>query len=100
LVWRSTTACNGIYIAWWAQLQPDTYDLFSSLQTAVRTVVHGVGGLSHVEWRSFHDERKTQEATGFIDGDLVEQFVDLPTRTRRRAAAAARRPEAVGVLRQ
>lgn len=44
---------------------------------AMRTVVRGVGGLSHAEWRSFHNERKTQEARGFVDGDLVEQFVDL-----------------------
>ena len=44
---------------------------------AMRTVVRGVGGLSHAEWRSFHNERKTQEARGFVDGDLAEQFVDL-----------------------
>ena len=41
-------------------------------------VVQGVGGLSHSEWRSFHNERKTQECRGFIDGDLVEMFLDLP----------------------
>jgi|EP01043_Picozoa_sp_COSAG02_P009326 DNA damage-binding protein 1 len=41
-------------------------------------IVQGVGGLSHTEWRSFHNERKTQECRGFIDGDLVEMFLDLP----------------------
>ena len=41
-------------------------------------VVQGVGGLSHAEWRSFHNERKTQECRGFVEGDLVEMFLDLP----------------------
>lgn len=41
-------------------------------------VVQGVGGLSHAEWRSFHNDRKTQDCRGFIDGDLVEMFLDLP----------------------
>lgn len=28
-------------------------------------------------WRSFNTERKTEQATGFIDGDLIESFLDL-----------------------
>lgn len=28
-------------------------------------------------WRSFHTERKTEQAKGFIDGDLIESFLDL-----------------------
>ncbi|CAI7850853.1 unnamed protein product [Closterium sp. NIES-54] len=40
-------------------------------------VIKGVGGLSHAEWRSFHNERKTVESKAFIDGDLVEAFLDL-----------------------
>ena len=28
-------------------------------------------------WRSFHTERKTEASTGFIDGDLIESFLDL-----------------------
>jgi hypothetical protein len=47
-------------------------------QAAMTKIVQGVGGLSHTEWRSFHNERKTQECRGFIDGDLVEMFLDLP----------------------
>ncbi|KAJ0056743.1 hypothetical protein NL108_014166 [Boleophthalmus pectinirostris] len=27
--------------------------------------------------QSFHTERKTEQATGFIDGDLIESFLDL-----------------------
>lgn len=28
-------------------------------------------------WRSFHTERKTEQGKGFIDGDLIESFLDL-----------------------
>ena len=28
-------------------------------------------------WRSFHTERKTEPSAGFVDGDLIESFIDL-----------------------
>ena len=31
----------------------------------------------HCSWRSFHNERKTEPAAGFIDGDLIESYLDL-----------------------
>ena len=30
-------------------------------------------------WRSFENERKIAESKGFIDGDLVESFLELPS---------------------
>jgi DNA damage-binding protein 1 len=36
-----------------------------------------VGGFDHDSWRAFKDERRTEPATNFVDGDLVEQFLDL-----------------------
>ncbi|KAG5270348.1 hypothetical protein AALO_G00191640 [Alosa alosa] len=41
--------------------------------------VNGMIGLvtSLSEGWSFHTERKTEQATGFIDGDLIESFLDL-----------------------
>jgi DNA damage-binding protein 1 len=35
--------------------------------------------LSHDEWRSYRAELRREPAKGFIDGDLVEQFLDLPS---------------------
>ena len=29
-------------------------------------------------WRSFSNDRKTVRSHGFIDGDLIETFLDLP----------------------
>lgn len=37
----------------------------------------GVRLLDGGTWRSFHTERKTEPATGFIDGDLIESFLDI-----------------------
>ena len=28
-------------------------------------------------WRSFHTDQKTEPVTGFIDGDLIESYLDL-----------------------
>lgn len=38
----------------------------------------GVGGFSHKDWRMFENRRSVSEARNFIDGDLVESFLDLP----------------------
>ncbi|KAK2168127.1 hypothetical protein LSH36_20g08004 [Paralvinella palmiformis] len=36
-----------------------------------------VNGAISPSWRSFHTERKTESSFGFIDGDLIESFLDL-----------------------
>ncbi|KAK8530110.1 hypothetical protein V6N12_060866 [Hibiscus sabdariffa] len=40
-------------------------------------VIKGVRGLSHEQWRSFNNEKRTSEAKNFLDGDLIESFLDL-----------------------
>lgn len=39
--------------------------------------VKGVGGLSHKRFRRFINERRNVEAHNFLDGDLIESFLDL-----------------------
>ena len=38
-----------------------------------------MGGLSHAEWRSFSNEHKHNDGLhpNFLDGDLIESFLDL-----------------------
>lgn len=36
-----------------------------------------VGDFSHEEFRTFDAERRVHPAHGFVDGDLVESFLDL-----------------------
>ncbi|XP_016333117.1 LOW QUALITY PROTEIN: DNA damage-binding protein 1-like [Sinocyclocheilus anshuiensis] len=67
------------------------YSLLLDLQNRLNKVIKSVGKIEHslypsaavrdsltsATWRSFHTERKTEQATGFIDGDLIESFLDL-----------------------
>lgn len=40
-------------------------------------VIKPVGKVEHSFWRSFATERKVEPCEGFIDGDLIESFLDL-----------------------
>ncbi|KAI7844421.1 hypothetical protein COHA_002015 [Chlorella ohadii] len=44
----------------------------------MRKVVKGVGGFDHAQWRAFSNQHiPASPARQFIDGDLLEQFLDL-----------------------
>ncbi|KAL9270792.1 DNA damage-binding protein 1-like protein [Drosera capensis] len=60
-----------------ASLRHEHYLFLEKLQTSMRKVIKGVGGLSHEHWRSFYNEKKTVDARNFLDGDLIESFLDL-----------------------
>ena len=61
-----------------ASLPRPLFEFLERLQAAMRKVVQGVGGLSHADWRAYRSERCVAEAAGFVDGDLLEAFLDLP----------------------
>ncbi|KAE8668377.1 DNA damage-binding protein 1 [Hibiscus syriacus] len=60
-----------------ASLPHEQYEFLDKLQSNLRKVIKGVGGLSHEQWRSFNNEKRTSEAKYFLDGDLIELFLDL-----------------------
>lgn len=60
-----------------ASLPYEQYAFMEKLQTNLRRVIKGVGGLGHEQWRSFYSEKKTSDAKNFLDGDLIESFLDL-----------------------
>lgn len=60
-----------------ASLPHEQYLFLEKLQTNLRKVIKGVGGLNHEQWRSFNNEKKTVDAKNFLDGDLIESFLDL-----------------------
>uniref|UniRef100_A0A1J3CXS5 DNA damage-binding protein 1 n=1 Tax=Noccaea caerulescens TaxID=107243 RepID=A0A1J3CXS5_NOCCA len=60
-----------------ASLPQEQYTFLEKLQSSLRKVIKGVGGLSHEQWRSFNNEKRTAEARNFLDGDLIESFLDL-----------------------
>ncbi|GKD25782.1 DNA damage-binding protein 1 [Tanacetum coccineum] len=45
-----------------ASLPQDQYLFMEKLQTNLRKVIKGVGGLSHEQWRSFYSEKKTVDS--------------------------------------
>ena len=53
------------------------HQMLHKMEKCLNKVIKGVGGLSHQKWRSFFNERKNEEASGFIDGDLIESYLDL-----------------------
>ncbi|XP_006772800.1 PREDICTED: DNA damage-binding protein 1 isoform X2 [Myotis davidii] len=60
-----------------ASLSESWYNLLLDMQNRLSKVIKSVGKIEHSFWRSFHTERKTEPATGFIDGDLIESFLDI-----------------------
>ena len=62
-----------------ASLTEEQYLLFQRLESKMALAITPIGGLTHAAWRAPHRSVKTTAAhTGFIDGDLVEQYLDLP----------------------
>ncbi len=59
------------------------YDILSHLERNLQRYVVCVGGLSHVEYRAFQDGNNEITCQGFIDGDLVEVFLDMDEECRR-----------------
>lgn len=53
------------------------FDFLSDLEKSLATVIKGVGKINHQFWRSYHTEIRTEPSESFIDGDLIESFLDL-----------------------
>ncbi|KAG6756253.1 hypothetical protein POTOM_039678 [Populus tomentosa] len=73
-IWMSTVEIldGDIYLG-----AENNFNLFTKLELNLRKVINGVGGLSHEQWRSFNNEKKTVDAKNFLDGDVIETFLDL-----------------------
>ncbi|KAL1129243.1 hypothetical protein AAG570_013772 [Ranatra chinensis] len=75
------------------QLPSHLYELLSDLQERLAHVIKSVGKIDHAFWRSFTTEAKTEPAEGFIDGDLVESFLDLTRRDMEEVVQGLQVPE-------
>ncbi|KAI1309419.1 DNA damage-binding protein 1 [Halotydeus destructor] len=60
-----------------AQLPPKFHGFLEEVQKRLTKVIKSVGKIDHEFWRSFANERKTEACYNFIDGDLIESFLDL-----------------------
>ncbi|CAO3588837.1 unnamed protein product [Absidia cylindrospora] len=60
-----------------ADLSEDRFKLLWHMQNNMTKVVKSVGDLSHADWRSVCTMDRKEESSHFIDGDLIESFLDL-----------------------
>ncbi|XP_028142182.1 DNA damage-binding protein 1 [Diabrotica virgifera virgifera] len=59
------------------QIPQDFYEFLQELQDKLSSTIKSVGKIDHSFWRAFHTDIKTENSEGFIDGDLIESFLDL-----------------------
>jgi DNA damage-binding protein 1 len=60
-----------------ATLPQNIYNILSKVQQNLTKVIKGIGGFQHYKWRKFINDRKECDAKNFLDGDLIESFLDL-----------------------
>ncbi|RUS91294.1 hypothetical protein EGW08_000908 [Elysia chlorotica] len=60
-----------------AQLPQEFYTFLHEIQNRLNKVIKSVGKIEHSFWRSFYTDQKCDHSMGFIDGDLLESFLDL-----------------------
>ena len=58
-----------------------TAAFFGTLERALAEVIRPIGDFSHAKFRAVEAENRLHPAHGFIDGDLVESFLDLDRNT-------------------
>jgi len=69
------TVLGGIGLV--TQLPQDFYEFLNDLQQRLAKTIKSVGRIDHSNWRSFSSEKKDEVSEGFIDGDIIESFLDL-----------------------
>ncbi|XP_071684353.1 DNA damage-binding protein 1 isoform X2 [Lolium perenne] len=60
-----------------ASIPSNLHMILEKLQSILAKSIKSVGNLSHAEWRSFYNVRRTSVARNFVDGDLIELFLKL-----------------------
>ncbi|XP_066157615.1 DNA damage-binding protein 1 [Euwallacea fornicatus] len=68
------------------QISQEFYEQLRELQNKLATTIKSVGRISHQFWRAFNTDIKTENSEGFIDGDLIESFLDLSPNTMKEVA--------------
>jgi len=90
LLFGSTDGTIGII----ATIDHTHYQILETLQKALNQVIKGVGGLNHDDWRAFYSDRTRDPilARRYLDGDLIESFLDLPPKDMEKVASIANLP--------
>ncbi|KAI8364768.1 mono-functional DNA-alkylating methyl methanesulfonate N-term-domain-containing protein [Radiomyces spectabilis] len=60
-----------------ADLSEERFKLLWQMQNNMNKIVRSIGDLSHSDWRSISMMDRKEKCSNFIDGDLIESFLDL-----------------------
>lgn len=60
-----------------AQISQELFEFLQQVEERLSHCIKSVGRIPHAFWRSFNTDIKTEPAEGFVDGDLIETFLDL-----------------------
>nr|CAB3236585.1 DNA damage-binding protein 1 [Phallusia mammillata] len=74
ILYGTSCGCIGVI----ATINEDLFNLLQSVQSRLSKVIRSVGNIEHASWRAFSTNHETKPDKGFVDGDLVELFLDLP----------------------
>ena len=58
-------------------LDEENFNVFEAIESAMKKAFPAVVGISHQDWRDFNNGRRNTPQKNFIDGDLVETFLEL-----------------------
>ncbi|KAI9344372.1 CPSF A subunit region-domain-containing protein [Obelidium mucronatum] len=59
-------------------LDADKFKVLNGVQANLAKHMTPFGNFDHTEWRTFVTDRRRVESMGYIDGDFVQQFTQLP----------------------
>jgi len=79
------------------QLPQDFYELLLDLQNRLTKTIKCVGRIEHGVWRSFSSDKKDEVCEGFIDGDVIESFLDLDRAAMSEVVTGMQRADASGM---
>jgi len=79
------------------QLPQDFYELLLELQKRLTKAIKSVGRIEHSVWRSFQSDKKDESCEGFIDGDIIESFLDLDRVSMTEVVGGLQRSDASGM---
>ncbi|KAK2188211.1 hypothetical protein NP493_140g03066 [Ridgeia piscesae] len=82
------------------QLPQEFFNFLLEVQNKLAKIIKSVGKIDHSFWRSFHNERKTEPAAGFIDGDLIESYLDLSREKMQDVAQGLQMDDGTGMKRE
>lgn len=60
-----------------AQLSPLMFKILNELQTRLAKYISTAGKIQYDKWRDFESNKRNESYKNFIDGDLIESFLDL-----------------------